>query len=103
MLTERDEAREQVAAEQRRICKATQKDGVTWAEKVLSTAPESKPLVPDGRRTPVVSLLNLKGGVGKTTTTANLGAWLTRRGWRVVLIDLDLQGSLTTLFLQDDE
>lgn len=105
---ERDELRAQLSeaqsalqVEQRRIQKAVQKDGVTWTEKVLSTAPEFKPLEPDGRRTPIISLLNLKGGVGKTTATANLGATLARRGWRVLLVDLDLQGSLTSLFLTD--
>ncbi|MDB5307175.1 MAG: Soj protein [Gemmataceae bacterium] len=98
---ERDEAQDRYEAEHRRIRKAVQKDGTTWTEKVLSTAPEFKPLEPDGRRTPVLSILNLKGGVGKTTVTANLGAALARRGWRVLLIDLDLQGSLTSLFLTD--
>jgi cellulose biosynthesis protein BcsQ len=99
LRVERDEAREQYLAEQRRIRKAIEKDGVTWTEKVLSSAPEFKPLDPEGRKTPIISLLNLKGGVGKTTNTANLGAALARRGWRVLLIDLDLQGSLTSLFL----
>jgi chromosome partitioning protein len=100
---ELDEANERVEAEQRRVRKAVQKDGVTWTEKVLSSAPEFKPLEPEGRQTPVISLLNLKGGVGKTTATANLGAALAARGWRVLFIDLDLQGSLTSLFLSDSQ
>jgi chromosome partitioning protein len=45
-----------------------------------------------------VSVVNYKGGVGKTTLTANLGAGLAARGNRVVLIDLDPQASLTYSF-----
>lgn len=101
LVGERDDACGQLEAEQRRVRKALQRGGATWTEKVLSNAPEFKPLDPAGRRTPVISLLNLKGGVGKTTATANLGAALSGRGWRVLLVDLDLQGSLTAMFLNE--
>ncbi|MGA5817224.1 ParA family protein [Kitasatospora sp. NPDC094028] len=43
----------------------------------------------------VVSVINYKGGVGKTTLTANIGAELAFRGKKVLLIDLDPQASLT--------
>ena len=42
-----------------------------------------------------IALINQKGGVGKTTTTANLGAALARAGQRVVVVDLDPQANLS--------
>ncbi|MGE6698319.1 ParA family protein [Hyphomonas sp. NPDC076900] len=47
---------------------------------------------------PTVVVSNLKGGVGKTTITANLAAYFAAKGKRVLILDLDWQGSLANVF-----
>ena len=47
----------------------------------------------------IISVINYKGGVGKTTVTANLAAELAWRGKRVLVIDMDAQASLTFSFI----
>jgi chromosome partitioning protein len=98
-LTGRDAARDELNAKLVRIRKAANKDGAIWAERVLASATAFRPLDPESRPTPILSVLNLKGGVGKTTATAHLAAAFAYKGYRVLLLDLDLQGSLTGQFL----
>lgn len=51
----------------------------------------------------VISVVNYKGGVGKSTVVSNLGALLTLKGKRILLIDLDPQASLTFSYMTVDD
>ena len=51
----------------------------------------------------IISFLNHKGGVGKTTSAANIGAGLNLLGYRILLVDLDAQANLTLHLYGDCE
>jgi chromosome partitioning protein len=64
-----------------------------WAQ-----ATRSKHMRPEGAEAITISVANFKGGVTKTTTAVTLAQGLSLRGHKVLVIDTDPQGSMTTLF-----
>ena len=66
-----------------------------WSSPLPADPPAFRPLAE--RQAPIIAIANLKGGVGKTTLTANLGAtlWGDDAKRRVLLLDLDYQANLT--------
>lgn len=63
-----------------------------------SKAKEYLPYRPKGLPAKIVAVANFKGGVGKTSTAAHLAMSAALDGYKVLVIDLDSQGSMTTIF-----
>ncbi len=63
-----------------------------------SKAKEYLPYRPAGQPAKMVAVANFKGGVGKTSTAAHLAMSAALDGYRVLVLDLDSQGSMTSIF-----
>jgi chromosome partitioning protein len=63
-----------------------------------SRTKEYRPWRPEGLPAKIVAVANFKGGVGKTSTAAHLAMSAALDGYRVLVIDLDSQGSMTSMF-----
>jgi len=63
-----------------------------------SKAKEYLPWRPRGLPAKIVAVANFKGGVGKTSTAAHLAMSAALDGYRVLVVDLDSQGSMTSIF-----
>jgi Mrp family chromosome partitioning ATPase len=94
---ERDRIRTELARLQKQWNDLEAFDGKLW-QRDNEVAPPPFINISD-RKARFVAVMNLKGGVGKTTLTANVGVALARKGDRVLLVDLDFQGSLSRLCL----
>jgi cellulose biosynthesis protein BcsQ len=102
------EQRDHVAALEQQVSSLTEQvqrladfDGKIWEQRPCRPVPPFRQL--SERKVPVIAVVNLKGGVGKTTIAANLGAVLAVQNRRVLLIDTDYQGTLTSLCLAEGE
>jgi len=84
----------------KRIRNAVTADHGIWLTKPVS--PPAEYALKLRASIPIITLANLKGGVGKTTISANLAGYFAVNGERVLLIDLDYQGSLSSMVLGTD-
>lgn len=63
-----------------------------------SKAKEYRPYRPEGLPAKIIAVANFKGGVGKTSTCAHLAMSAALDGYKVLVVDLDSQGSMTSIF-----
>jgi len=84
-----------------RIEEATRTDGRIWLRPATGSVPTFRSC--EERQCTIISVLNLKGGVGKTTITANLAGTIADKKSRCLVIDLDYQRSLSMLLVPTND
>jgi len=92
-----DRLKRQVSSLTNQIDSLAKQDGKFWELPPKNDIPKFRPRI--GSQAEIIAVANLKGGVGKTTLSANIGATLWAAGKRVLLVDLDYQRTLTNLCL----
>ena len=101
LLERNSKKRRLIAKLNEKLAAVAVSNGRIWEVAAASGAAAFRPL--NQRRTPILSFVNLKGGVGKTTIAANLAVAMNQQGWRVLVVDLDYQGSISQLLLSRGE
>jgi cellulose biosynthesis protein BcsQ len=76
-------------------------DGRLWQRPVAEAGTIFRPR--SERGFPIISILNLKGGVGKTTITAHLAGTLGKKGKKALMLDLDYQRSLSMMVVPSEQ
>ncbi|MBY4609245.1 plasmid partitioning protein RepA [Rhizobium sp. 9T] len=82
----------------RRLYSAIDMDRIRRVLDERNGTPKYVPVRRPGEKLQIVSVMNFKGGSGKTTTAAHLAQFMALRGYRVLAVDLDPQASLSALF-----
>ena len=85
---------------EQRMQRVARADGRIWETPIDAGVPGFRAF--DSKSAPIICVMNLKGGVGKSTISANLGCTLWKQGKKVLVIDMDFQGSLSSLCLRPD-
>ncbi|OWV80651.1 plasmid partitioning protein RepA [Rhizobium sp. R635] len=82
----------------RRLYSAMDMDRIRRVLDERNGTPKYVPFRRPGEKLQIVSVMNFKGGSGKTTTAAHFAQFMALRGYRVLAVDLDPQASLSALF-----
>jgi cellulose biosynthesis protein BcsQ len=101
LIARRNQLMEQLKLSEQRNLDILNQDGKFWERPPEDKAPPFRPFAAGGAA--IIAVMNLKGGVGKTTITANLGYALAKLGYRVLMVDTDHQATLTMLCLSETQ
>ena len=99
LTLELDQTRHKLEESEGRFADLARFDGRLWLRPPTGEVPPFRPRAERG--SVIISVLNLKGGVGKTTLTANLAATLATDDRPALMVDLDYQRSLSMLLIGD--